>query len=1097
MYSIEATYTDGNGVEKTLVVYDDVALDQRLKVVGPVLELEDNSAGSLEFTIYPTNHAYGSLEDSSTDPLAIMVSTVRVFMEPPINDPGRGSQQYSYTREEIWEGRPLSSEKDFYNGKKIYCEGALCYLNDIDQPAEEYTAERIQNEFTFSNKKSISGGNLEFIDFIKAVLTQYNLRAAYNRKFDIDGVYVNPNRIPLNYNFKGCLADKAAIEAVQNPSERDIYQTMTGLSGYASRGYVDTVSDLDDVSSPQTNDICYVVADEKYYLYDGSAWGKTDVMDYVGEYYVYTPDPKVTTVPPRMIWSDVTTQIHLTCGISRSTGGENTKETIAGLVESFGGHIKVRTVNNKRCIYYTAKVYPEDEFIGVDTSKTAQSVDFGKNLIELTKKRDGSEFFTVLLPIGAEISNEHPETIETMCENVIAGGDFGYYAWETDLTLDERIQPYDATQQSVATSRGNSPRRYFAKNGLEPGYTYYLFTTSYNQNTRDDHKDEQQNNYMYFLYDSGPNRPNQSGSMGGVAHPYYAGTLYSGETYSSSDVAIYKNDRLLAMKQLQSSDTVEEVVGEAFHIPELGSGDGYSLYFSCATLYAKVQDGDLPPQVDIPAGYWDTHTLLYPRLYKNPYPDKDTTQLKVRKVDDHYIWWAGCTKYGGAVRNDIDPHKCNIYSLPVTDKYGTDDFDLHVSGDSVKLIGWSNTGWSSWHKVWDDQDDWQASDSMWKPTNNANWIFPTGYTGHHVARVLVEAGKTYYLNTRVTNPGFPKSHPDGSVTSEGDLPVDAPIHSIYTEKNEGGAVTDYWGKTGDGFTWTQPWGGGDNKDYTHADGDGKMRGGRDYYDVIAYAIVVRRPVYYNSGDFRWEWQILEKKLANRSQCATVFNMEEIKIPAAVPPESVAKPGEVINFYDSEGNATPNAGDQICHIELWFTCDQCYVNGNGEVSDDQDDRRFIGYFPEVFVEDETAFGNEKGTNYKNHVTIKPLQTAGCNGPNWPEEYLINKELYDQYGPIVKVASYENATTPTQLMTYAKNEIDKMKGEESFEVSAVDMKSCGLEDCDRLRLMQKIKINDSPHGIDASIVLSKMSLDLMDLAQNSYTLGYEANRGISSM
>ena len=84
-----------------------------------------------------------------------------------------------------------------------------------------------------------------------------------------------------------------------------------------------------------------------------------------------------------------------------------------------------------------------------------------------------------------------------------------------------------------------------------------------------------------------------------------------------------------------------------------------------------------------------------------------------------------------------------------------------------------------------------------------------------------------------------------------------------------------------------------------------------------------------------------------------------------------------------------------------------------------------------------------------------------------------------------------------MTYAKNEIDKMKGEESVEVSAVDMKSCGLEDCDRLRLMQKIKINDSPHGIDASIVLSKMSLDLMDLTQNSYTLGYEANRGISSM
>ena len=150
MYSIETTYNDGS-TEKTLIVYDDVALDQRVKVVGPVLELEDNSAGSLSFTIYPSNQAYGTLEESKTDPLAMLVSTVRVYMVPPIVNPDSGNPQFTYEREEIWEGRPLSVEKDFNNGKVIYCEGALCYLNDIDQPAEEYTAERIQNEFDFSN----------------------------------------------------------------------------------------------------------------------------------------------------------------------------------------------------------------------------------------------------------------------------------------------------------------------------------------------------------------------------------------------------------------------------------------------------------------------------------------------------------------------------------------------------------------------------------------------------------------------------------------------------------------------------------------------------------------------------------------------------------------------------------------------------------------------------------------------------------------------------------------------------------------------------------------------------------------------------------
>lgn len=1085
MYSIEACYKTSESVCSTIKVYDDAIIDQRVKVADPVLELEDNSAGSLEFTVYPTNHAYGTIFDESTEPISLMTSTVRVYAQRDENG--------VLKKEEIWEGRPLSIEKDFYNGKHVYCEGALCYLNDIDQPAAEYTADKIQKEYDFQDKKSVSGGRLEIIDFVKAVLIEYNKRAAVNRKFDVEGTYVNPVRIPLNYAFKGCLTDLNAIKSVPNPSERDIYQTMTGLNGYRSRGYVTEVDELYSVDDVALNDICYVTSEEDYYLYTGMMWERTDVLDYAGEYYVYAPDPKSTASEIRMTWSDVTSQIHISCGISRSTGGEHTKEAIGSIVENFGGHLKVRTVNGSRCLYYTAKIYPEKEYIGTDEQLFPQSVDFGKNLMDLTKKRDGSEFFTVLLPIGAPISNEHPETIESMCENVIENGDMVISAYEEDLTLDPIVQPFDATQQTVSYPRSGSPRRWFAKNGLDPGYTYYLFTTSYNHRTSDGSEAEQQNNYMYFLYDSGPNRPLQDSNkgLGGVSHPSYVGTLFSGETYSADDVAYYKNDRLLSMKQLSSSDTVEELVGESFHVPEKGSGNGYSLYFSCATMYARgwneTKTTCIELDSNIPYGYWDNHTLAYPRLYRAPYPDSDSRPLKVRKVDDKLIYWAGCTKYGGAVRTDIDPHKRSLYSVPVTDKYGTNDYDMHIDGDTAKLIDYHNTGRSTWHKMW---DDWQAGDSDWKEDNNPNWIFPTGYTGHHVARVIVEPGKTYYLNTRVTNAGFPKTtKEEKKVELETQLPEDAPEHSIYFV----GETDSFAGK--EGASWSYPWGYGKNKDYTFGDDNGLMRGGREYYDVIAYAVVVRRPVYYGPGDYRWGWQVLSKKLANRSQCATVCSMEEIKIPSAIPPESTLKPGELFSFYDSEGNATPLAGNHVCHLELWFACDQCYINGNGEY--DPDTGELIGYVPEVFVEDETAFGNEVGTNYKNHVTIKPLQPVNVNGDDWPEEYLINKELYDKYGPIVKVATYDEAYTPTQLMTYARNEMDKMKGEESFEVSAIDLKSCGLSDCDRLRLMQKIKINDKPHGIDASIVLSKMTIDLADPSQNNYTLGYEANRGISAM
>ena len=1112
MYSIETTYKDANGTEKTLIVYDDAALDQRIKVVDPVLELEDNSAGSLEFTVYPTNEAYGNVDETENDPLAHMTSTIRVYMIPPLGS--SGSLGTKYEKEEIWEGRPLSIEKDFYNGKRFYCEGAFSYLNDIDQPNKEYTADKILTE-TFQNKRSVSGGNLEFIDFIKAVLTEYNKRAADNRQFDIDGVYVNPIRIPLNYTFKGCLADLDAIKAASDSSDRDIYQTMEGLTGYRSRGYgALSETPTDDLTA---NDLYYATDEESYYLFNGESWEKTHIMDYVGKYYTYGLDPKSAGLI-RKVWTDVTDQIHITCGISRTTGGENTKQTISSLVENFGGHIKVRTISGKRCLYYTAKIYPEDEFIGVSATKVTQSVDFGKNLIDLTKKKDGSEFFTVLLPVGAEISPEHPETIESMCNNVIS--DFSCYIYDVheDLFLDTRAQPFDATQQFASSHDGRDPssghptfRRTYSSY-LDPGYTYYLFTAAHNQDTAEGSSEIQNNTYIYFLYDSGPNRPNVDGfgGAGGKAHPYYTtgtGEIITGETYNPSDAAIYKNDRIIAMKQLPLSDTIEVLSGEEFHVPNTGTSGGYSLYFSCSQAYSfgRTLDGTNVNEL-VPSPITDefkaSHELIYPKLYRSPYSDIERSPIKVRKIDDSLIWWAGCTKLGGVNRSDIDPHKLSTGN----DKYGTDDWDIFIdAGDFLKTATYANRNRSSWHKAF---TDFQAGNSIWKDADGTpyeNWIFATGYTGRHIARVIVDPGKTYYLNTRVTNQGFPNGDAGKSykeVEDESKFPSNPPIHSFYYTLDTKRFWAYAWDDSLQAYDFISWWPENDvdrRYNYSHLNDTGYMNGGRDYYDVIAYAIVERRAVYDRNGALTWRWQILEQKLANRSQCATVFNMEEIKIPLPIPPDRIDPTKDTSNnrlrFYDDEGNAIPDSVNDKVHMELWFACDQCYINGNGEYDSDEN---LIGYKPEVFVEDAGAYGSEEQVvNYKDRVTIKPLRPAGINGENWPDEYLINQELYSKYGPIVKVAEFENAYTPSQLMVYAQNEIDKMKGEDSFEVSALDLKSCGLSDCDRLRLMQKIKINDSPHGINAAIVLSKMTLDLMDITKNTYTLGYEANRGISSM
>lgn len=100
--------TNFSDVDETteLVIFDDTVEDVSLKLIDPSLSLSDNSAGSFEFTMPKNNVGY--------DRLGRMISEIIVYQN----------------NKEIWRGRILSEEMDFYNRKKYYCEGELAYLND-------------------------------------------------------------------------------------------------------------------------------------------------------------------------------------------------------------------------------------------------------------------------------------------------------------------------------------------------------------------------------------------------------------------------------------------------------------------------------------------------------------------------------------------------------------------------------------------------------------------------------------------------------------------------------------------------------------------------------------------------------------------------------------------------------------------------------------------------------------------------------------------------------------------------------------------------------------------------------------------------------
>ena len=104
MYTI---YADGNAL------YSPHLVNEGYGVVSPKLTVELNKAGSLTFTLPPNNVMYDNIQKLKT--------IITVLQD----------------NEEIFRGRVLHDEKDFYNRKNVYCEGELSFL--LDSVVRPYT----------------------------------------------------------------------------------------------------------------------------------------------------------------------------------------------------------------------------------------------------------------------------------------------------------------------------------------------------------------------------------------------------------------------------------------------------------------------------------------------------------------------------------------------------------------------------------------------------------------------------------------------------------------------------------------------------------------------------------------------------------------------------------------------------------------------------------------------------------------------------------------------------------------------------------------------------------------------------------------------
>ena len=135
-----------------------------MKVLNPKLVLEDNGAGSLSMKLPPMNVGYASI--------------IRMITDISVQKDG----------EEIWAGRVLSENKDFWNNRDLYCEGEMAFFNDSSQPPAEYNG-------------------LSVRAYLERLIAVHNSKVTPNRRFTLGAVTVVDKNFPTYYtNYEKTMA---------------------------------------------------------------------------------------------------------------------------------------------------------------------------------------------------------------------------------------------------------------------------------------------------------------------------------------------------------------------------------------------------------------------------------------------------------------------------------------------------------------------------------------------------------------------------------------------------------------------------------------------------------------------------------------------------------------------------------------------------------------------------------------------------------------------------------------------------------------------------------------------------------------------------
>lgn len=353
--------------------------DEELVLINPVIKPELNSSGSFEFKIPPAH--------PQKDVPVRMLSTVQVFQDDV----------------ERFNGRIIEDSTDFYNRRMCYCEGQLAYLNDSIQRPAEYHNMTVRGYL----ETLISIHNAQMQE-IKVAVTFNAACAGESERYDYLSLYYvkdGASFIALNKVRADTLAGKTFVL----PSE-EIYvywHTDSSVNNYYGFSVdkielVETGSPIYGTAASLPNYTATTVTSAGAITSEHSPYANSSNL-----LFHYKQNVPANYQSRKMFTVGMVTVTDSNDSLYRYTNYENTLTAIKeDLIDDLGGYIRVRNENGVHYIDYLAE--PSD-------NTNTQSIDFGENLLDISRGFNLRDICTAIIPLGASLEER---TIAALDERV-------------------------------------------------------------------------------------------------------------------------------------------------------------------------------------------------------------------------------------------------------------------------------------------------------------------------------------------------------------------------------------------------------------------------------------------------------------------------------------------------------------------------------------------------------------------------------------------------------------------------------------------------------------------------------------------------------